>query len=220
MLLVNTAFMLQAQNYNWANKRFRKRSENTIVHSVNLSVGVYSPKMDYWNDIFLPASGSDGEFKSGLLLGGNITFRIVEEFRARVGATFWSDEVKESGVGFNRLDISFTRFSAGGFYVPKFASFGDGFQGYAGFEMYYYDIKNELDISSDSGILNSGEQNGHDMAFAPVLGLEKVFGENILVGAEFSYVLGKYKQAEVEESTTFDVSVAGPQFTISVGYKF
>ena len=47
-----------------------------------------------------------------------------------------------------------------------------------------------------------------------------MIGDNFLVGEEFSYMLGEYNQAEIIESVKNKVSIAGPQMTLSFGYKF
>jgi hypothetical protein len=158
-----------------------------------------------------------------MVFGGNITFGISSEFRARVGVSYWSDKVKDHGPILELLEISFTRFSLGAFYALEFASFDPGFQLYMGFEGFLYDINNTLDLRTPCDNLISQDMNGHDVSFAPVIGIDKVFGDHILIGAEFSYMIGEYTQDEQAESVEFiknKVSIAGPQLTLSVGYKF
>lgn len=217
LLLLGAGIASQAQTFNPYDRHGLLRRGHVItVHSVNLSGGLYSPEMDYWNDYYLPFAGSDDEFGSSMVYGGNITFGISSEYRIRLGLSYWSDKVKGDGAGFDELEVAFTRFSVGALYAPEFFSFG-GFQIYGGVEAYVYDINNELSLSSETG---SEEQNGHDYSFAPVVGLESLVGDHFLIGAELSYMLGVYNQAENIESETNRVSISGPQLTLSLGYKF
>jgi len=222
LLVVFAAIGVEAQSFNpyGYGRSYHRRTKSTFVHSVNLTVGMYSPEMDYWNDTYLPREGSSDELGASLLFGGNITFNLSTELRARLGASYWSDDAEKSGVGFKNLKVSFTRLSIGGFYAPKFASFGDGFQLYAGLEGYAYDINNTLDTQSAAGESSSEDQNGHDISFAPVIGIDKIFGDNFIIGVEFGYMFGEYIQAEIEESIRQKVSIAGPQMSFSIGYKF
>lgn len=222
LLFLGTGIALQAQTFNpYARngKNVRNKEEVSLVHSINLTGGLYAPEMDYWNDSYLPLTGTSEEFGSSLVFGGNINFTISSSFRARVGASYWSDKVSGTGTGLSELKVSFTRFSFGGLYVPEFASFS-GFQAYAGAELYLYDINNELEMKSASGATTSESQNGHDFSYAPLIGIERLIGDHFLIGAEFSYILGEYNQAEIVESVKNKVSIAGAQMTLSFGYKF
>ena len=201
-------------------KKKKAKTSASLIHSVNLQLGLYSPKMDYWNDTYLPNAGSSEELGSNMLIGGHMTFNLASEFRARAGVSYWSDKVEEKGLGLNEFKLSFTRFSLGAFYAPDFASFGEGFQLYGGFEAFYYDINNSLDMQSEEGNVSSEDMNGHDVSYAPVIGIDKVFGDHLLIGAEFSYMIGKYTQAEIIASQSQKVSIAGPQLSLLVGYKF
>jgi hypothetical protein len=221
LLLIGAGIALQAQTFNPYSNHIEKNKETVIsVHSVNLTAGLYAPEMNFWNENYLPTAGSDDEFGPSMVFGGNITFGILSEFRARVGVSYWSDKVKGGAAGFDELKISFTRFSLGAFYAPEFASFDQGIQLYVGFEAFYYDINNKLDMEPICTMLTSQDMNGHDVSFAPVIGIDKVFGKHILIGAEFTYMIGEYTQAVMVASQTQKVSIAGPQLSLSVGYKF
>ena len=217
MLLLGAGIVLQAQTHNPYDKHgLIKKGHAITVHSVNLAGGLYSPEMDYWNDNYLPSAGSDEEFGGSMFFGGNITFGISSEYRARVGVSYWSDKVTGDGSGFDEFKLSFTRVSIGGLYVPDFASFGD-FQAYAGIEAYVYDINNKILLGADSG---SENQNGQDFSFAPIIGIERLVGDKFLIGAELSYMIGEYNQIEIDATMKNKVSISGPQLTISLGYKF
>ena len=222
LVLLGAGIALQAQTFIPYNNQGDKDSRGLIkketgfsVQSINLIGGLYAPKMDYLNDNYLPNNGCTEEFGAGMLLGGNITFGILSEFRARLGVSYWSDKVA-NGADFDELKVSFTRFSLGGLYAPKFASFGIC-QAYTGLEAYVYSIKNEFELSSGS---NSEDYTGDDYSFAPLLGLEAHVDSHFVIGAEFSYMLGSYTQLEGLDSNSNDVSIAGPQMTLSLGYKF
>ncbi|TKG95361.1 hypothetical protein EYV94_07915 [Puteibacter caeruleilacunae] len=207
LLAVVAAFGAQAQD------------KVITIHSVNLTAGVYSPKMDYFNDVYLPNAEATDDFGSSMVFGGNVTFNVLEDFRARVGISAWSNDVsRTASIGLQKVDVSFTRFSLGGFYAPEALSFGDGFQAYAGLEFFYYDINTDIDMMMDNNNATTAELSGNDVAIAPVIGLDKVFGDNILVGAEFALPIGKYEQED--GAAKYDNKITGPQFTISVGYKF
>ncbi|MDE5417543.1 hypothetical protein L3049_05930 [Labilibaculum sp. DW002] len=220
LLFLGAGIALQAQTFNpYTSHSPKVKNKGSIVHSINLTGGLYAPEMDYWNDSYLPSSGNSDEFGSSLVFGGNINFIILPSIRARVGASYWSDKVSGSGAGLSELKVSFTRFSFGGLYTPEFATF-DGFQVYTGVELYLYDINNKVDMKSESGTISSEDQNGHDYSFAPLLGIERLVSDHFLVGAEFSYMIGDYNQGEIVESIKNKVSINGPQLTLSFGYKF
>lgn len=221
VLLVFSAIGAQSQrNLTYKGRRLLQKSNNSFVHSVNLSFGIYAPKMDYFNDVFLPISGSNDKLGRNSIIGGNITFKPMPEVRARLSVSYWNDSAKREGIGFNKLSVSFTRFSLGGFYAPEFAFWGNGFQFYMGAEAHYYDINNTLDMYLDNDMYTSEKQNGYDLFLAPLIGLDKIIAQHFLLGVELTYVFGKYTQSETEETTTYEVAVDGPQLTISLGYKF
>lgn len=205
---------IKAQDFYASNEDCAKKNKAFVVHSVNLTVGAYMPEMDAWNDTYFPNINSSEELGLNLVFGGNIIFGVGSEFRIRAGVSYWSDEVEDKVLGPKKLEISFTRYSLGAFYAPefaRFASFGESWQMYCGFEAYHYDVDNTI-IRSD--------MNENDISFAPVIGIDKVFNEHMLIGAEFSYMIGNYNQSGIVASQTQEVSISGPQFSLSIGYKF
>jgi len=185
------------------------------VQSVNLVVGYYSPEMSYWNDTYLPAKGIPESFGGSAVFGANITFSIHSNFRARVGASYWKGEVEgNQGSTVDGLKIGFTRFSLGLLYGPKVFSFS-GFQPYLGAEATTFLINNEYNIHNE--IIS---QNGQDMSFAPVLGIDKAFGP-VNIGIEGKYNLGKYIQEEsFTETIEHEVGINGLEVSLSVGFRF
>lgn len=187
------------------------------VYSVNFTTAYYSPQMDYWNDTYLPFVGVSETFGGNLVLGGNITFSLPANLRTRVGASYWSDEVAgNTGSNIAGLEIGLTRFNLGLLYAPEKIAF-NGFQPYVGIEGQINLIKNKF----DGGAEGTTTQQGQDMSFAPILGLDRTFGR-IILGAEIKYNLGNYIQ-EVEMQSGIvenEVSINGPEFSLSVGYKF
>lgn len=213
-LLTVVSSQLKAEYSYTPDEVFTKEKEASFVHSINLTVGLYMPKMDSWNDTYFPNVDSSEELGLNMFLGVNIIFSVASEFRVRAGASYWSDRVEDQVLGPDKLMLSLTRYSLGAFYAPKFAtfaSFGESWQMYCGFEGFYYDIDNTI-ITAD--------QNGHDMSFAPVIGIDKVFNDHMLIGAEFSYMIGEYSQEGIVASQIQKVSIAGPQLSLSIGYKF
>ena len=220
-LLIAATVATQAGEY--SKYRYRlpfRRNEGFLIYSVNLTGGVYKPKLDYFNDIYLPSSGVDETFKSNIFYGGNLSFILNGEYRFRVGLSYWSNKVIGPDEGLNEFKVGFTRMSLGALYAPEFIYFANGIQLYVGFEGYGYQIKNTVNMKSGSGVVTSSDQNGHDLSFAPVIGIERVCGKSLVLGAEFSYMLGSYDQSENVVSQTQKVSINGPQVTLSVGYKF
>jgi len=186
------------------------------VLSVKFTSGWYNPKMDYWNNTYLPAVGVTETFVGNISIGGDVTFALPYNLRARVGISYWSDKVKgnESST-INSLHIDFTRFRLGAVYAPKVASFS-GFQPYIGIDGQFFLIQNKLDDGS-----KTTEQQGQDYSFAPVIGIDRSFG-NFIVAAEFMYNLGGYTQELKDGISTVKqkISIAGPEVTISLGYSF
>jgi outer membrane protein W len=185
------------------------------VSSVNLIPGWYQPAMDYWNDIYLPTLDVTEKLSGNIALGGNITFALPYNLRARVGASYWSDKAEgnESST-INSLQIGFTRFRLGAFYNP-IVLFND-FHPYVGIEGQFYLIKNKLDNGTETTT-----QQGQDYSFAPVIGIDRAFG-HVNVGVEFMYNLGSYIQ-EVSDGIGVSeqkVSINGTEVGVSVGYRF
>ncbi|HZL09007.1 MAG TPA: hypothetical protein VFC65_03335 [Prolixibacteraceae bacterium] len=185
------------------------------IHSVNFTAGYYSPEMDYWNNTYLPSKDITETFGGNLAVGANITFFLPANFRTRVGASIWSGEVKgTSGSSVDGLKIGFTRFSLGFFYAPENISL-NGFQPYLGVEVQENLIKNTYNINGSSII-----QQGNDISFAPVFGLDRSFG-HFICGLEVKYNLGNYTQEEDNEVILeHKVSVTGAEVSLSIGYKF
>lgn len=186
------------------------------VYSVNFVPGWYWPGMDYWNDIYLPSVGVSDQFEGNFSFGGNITFSLPEGFRARAGVSYWSDKTKGDGSSaINSLKISFTRFRLAAVYVPEVVLFKN-YQTYLGIEGQFYVINNKLKED-----LETADQEGQDYSFGPLVGIERSFG-HFAVGAEFMYNLGSYKQDLSDGIGVIEknVSITGPEISVSLGYKF
>ena len=185
------------------------------IHSVNLTASFYQPQMDYWNDTYLPFVGITETFGGNLAFGGNITFSLPANLRVRTGVSVWSGEVigtPTSKIG--GLKIGLTRFNLGLFYAPEAVGFS-GFQPYLGVEGQLYQIKNDFTAGDVTN------QQGSDISFAPVIGLDRTFGL-VNCGLELKYNMGSYVQ-EVEMNTGIaenDVSINGPEVIVTIGYKF
>lgn len=195
----------------------QEKAQNKFgVYSVNFTTGWYNPSMDYWNDTYLPALDVSEEFSGNIIFGGNITFTLPYDLRARIGVSYWSEKVDgNENSTINSLRIGFTRFRLGAFYAPAIVSFY-GIQPYLGIEGQFYLIKNKLDNGTETT-----EQDGQDYSFAPVIGIDRSFG-HVNLGVEFMYNIGSYTQ-DVNDGisiTKQKVSIDGPEVTISVGYKF
>ncbi len=185
------------------------------IHSVNLSIGYYHPSMDYWNDTYLPTLGVIEDFKGNISIGGNLTFSLPENFKARLGISYWSDKVEGNiSSDINSLKIAFTRFKLGILYFPEIFQF-QSFEPYIGAEGHFYIIKDKLDDGEE--II---EKQGQDYSFAPLIGIKRSFGQ-FETGIEFSYIFGKYTQDIIEglDITNQKISINGPEISISVGYK-
>lgn len=185
------------------------------IHSVNLTVGYYSPEMDYWNDTYLPSKGISETFGGNPTIGANVTFSLPASLRARVGASIWSGKVEgDQGASVNSLKIGLTRFNLGLMYAPQ-SIVVEGFQPYLGIEGQANLIKNEYDINNDNIT-----QNGQDISFAPLLGVDRAFG-HFNLGLEVKYNVGNYIQEEAAATPIeHEVSINGAEVSLSIGYKF
>ncbi|MCK9423101.1 MAG: hypothetical protein M0Q38_10925 [Bacteroidales bacterium] len=187
------------------------------IYSVSLITSWYKPSMNYWNNTFLPSAGSTDKFNGNLLFGGNITFNLPLHLGARVGVWYWQDKVNGGqDATFNSLRIGFTGFSLGAFYrYPKPVVYG--ISPYAGIEGSYFIIQNKYDVDGDVS-----KMSGYDISGMPFIGIERVFFQKLVIGLEYGYVLGRYRQdVETNEgSSNPKVSVNGHKMGITVGYKF
>lgn len=185
------------------------------IHSVNFTAGHYAPEMDYWNDTYLPSVGINETFDGNLALGANITFSLPADFRTRVGASYWSEKVEGSSTSsIDELKIGFTRFNLGLLYAPKSIAFSN-FQPYVGIEAQALLVNNDYDLNGQSIT-----QDGQDISFAPVIGIDRAFGA-LNCGLEFKYNVGNYVQEQANEVTIeHDVSVNGAEVSLLIGYRF
>ncbi len=186
------------------------------VYSVSFTAGWYQPSMDYWNDTYLPAMEVTDEFGGDIALGGEITFALPYNLRARGGVSYWKQKVEgEAGSAISSLQIGLTRFRLGALYAPVAVSF-NGFQPYVGVEGQFYLIKNKLNDRTATT-----EQQGQDYSFAPVIGIDRSF-DHVILGVEFMYNIGNYTQDVSDGIGVAEqkVSIDGPEVGISVGYKF
>jgi hypothetical protein len=209
LLLIGTIGKAQDESKDPVSNGFR-------VYCESFSLSWYQPKMDYWNDTYLPTLGVTETFGGNIAIGGNITFALPFDLRTRVGMSYWSEKVKgKNNLTINSLQVGFTRFRLGVLYAPKSVSF-IGFQPYLGIEGQFYLINNKLNNGTETS-----EQQGQDYSFVPLIGIDRSFG-HFVVGAEFMYNLGSYIQ-DISDGIAIKeqkVSLTGQEVAVSVGYKF
>ncbi|MCD4665437.1 MAG: hypothetical protein K8R68_09200 [Bacteroidales bacterium] len=193
-----------------------QKESNFSVQSITASIGGYNPSLDYWNDNYLPESGFDNKFEGNFSLGGQIEFALPVQFTCRVGASFWSDKVKnENHYLFNAFKISFTRFSLAGIYKIEKAKLP--ITPYLGLQGSFYIITNKFTHNNSTSM-----QQGQDYSWAPLFGLEKTFSKHFITGIEFLYHIGSYTQ-DVNigiETKKQKVLINGPELFFKLGYKF
>lgn len=183
------------------------------VYSASIFSSWYQPQMDYWNDTYLPLSGVTDEFEGNFSVGGHITLSLPEDFRARIGVSYWSDQANGTEQSaLNSLKVSFTRFRLGATYAPGFARFGD-IHTYLGMEGQFFVINNKRKDDT-----RTTKQEGQDYSFAPLIGVEHSFG-HLVTSLEFMYNLGSYSQ-DLVGGDKHQVSINGPEVSLSIGYKF
>lgn len=185
------------------------------IHSVNFSVGYYSPEMNYWNNTYLPSKGITETFDGNLTVGANLTFDLPLNFRTRIGASYWTGNVKgTTNSTVDELKIGLTRFNLGFLFAPKSISI-TGFHPYVGVELHENLIKNTYKIGS-----SDIKQQGSDISFAPLIGLDHSFN-HLNFGFEAKYNLGSYTQEEANNGTLeHKVSIDGVEILLLIGYKF
>ncbi len=187
------------------------------IENISISSGWYNPNMDYWNNTFFPDNNIDSRFKGNISFGGNIEFSLPANFRVKAGLSYWSTKVEPDMILlFESFKISFTRFTLGCLYIINIEKFP--VKPYIGMQGSLLAINNVEKINDIKE-----RQYGQDYSYGPIVGLEKVFSNHILIGAEFQYQFGNYIQEESSfDSETVDhkVSIAGPEFCLKVGYKF
>ena len=82
------------------------------VYSVSFTAGWYQPSMDYWNDTYLPVMEVTDEFGGDITMGGEITFALPYNLRARGGISYWKQKVEgDAGSAISSLQIGFTTIS-------------------------------------------------------------------------------------------------------------
>ncbi len=186
------------------------------INSVSLKTSWYNPSMNYWNQSFLPSAGSSEQFNGGVLFEGNISFNLPLNFGALVGAWYWQENV--SGLPdatFNNLRIGFLGFSLGVFYQypkPILTMYP-----YLGIRASYFIIQNHYDVSG-----NILKMSGYDINTMPFIGVEHVFFKKMIVGLEYGYTFGRYRQIVTNLDGTTDpiVLVNGHQVGLKIGFKF
>jgi len=186
------------------------------VQSVTASIGWYKPSMDYWNDEYLSILGIDKKFEGNLSIGGQIEFLLPAKFRCRIGASYWSDNIKpENEDPFKELKISFTQFSLAGIYA--FNNDELPITPYIGIQGSFFMIKNSLEDNT-----GTSTEQGQDYSWAPLIGIEKTLIDHLIIGIEFKYHFGRYIQ---DVQTVFElidetVHISGPKINFKIGYKF
>jgi hypothetical protein len=187
------------------------------IRSISISVGWYNPSMNYWNRTFLPSTGSSNKFNGNFLYGGNITFNLPYNLGTRAGIWYWQDKVNGgTNASFNSLRIGFTGFSLGVFYryskpvVYKISP-------YAGIDGSYFLIQNKYNIGGDVT-----RMIGHDVSATPFIGIERTYFQKLVIGLEYGYVVGRYRQnvETINGASNPKVSVNGHKIGLTVGYKF
>ncbi len=211
ILIAQCLFVFPGKAQQWVRKRAVYG-----VYSINAEAGWYTPKMDYWNAVYLPSVGIDENFGGNMNVGGGITYLIATDWRARARISYWGDEVAgDENSDITKLKISFIRFGLGAIYAPPKISV-QKLQPYFGVEGQFYVIKNTASYRS-----GNTEQFGQDYSYAPLIGLERFFG-HFIIRAEYLYNIGHYFQ-DVNSNTGItrqEVSINGSEFKISAGFRF
>jgi hypothetical protein len=193
------------------------RNDSIKISSVSLSVGSYKPSMDYWNNAFLPNANTSDRFKKGLLYGGNIAFDLPLNLGARAGAWYWGQQVSgNEGGSFNTLNITFTGLSIGAFYKYRKGVYW-AIKPYAGVDVSYLMVQDKYDVSG-----TVMKKSGSDVLFSPFVGIERALFKNIVLGIEYGYFLGSYKQDLLLNTgaSNADISIKGSKIQFTIGYKF
>jgi len=193
------------------------RNDSISINSVSLSIGSYKPSMAYWNSTFLPNANTSDRFKKGLLYGANISFNLPLNLGARAGIWHWGQQVSgNEGGSFNTLNINFTGLSLGAFYEYRKGVYW-GIKPYAGVDVSYLMVQDKYDVSG-----SVIKKSGHDVLFTPFVGIERVLNKNIVLGIEYGYFLGSYKQDLMLNTgaSNANISVKGSKIQFNIGYKF
>ena len=187
------------------------------IHSISLTASWYNPSMNYWNNTFLPAANSAGKFNGNILFGGTISFNLPLNLGARVGAWYWQENVSGgANASFNTLRIGFTDFSIGAFYRYPEQIIWE-ISPYAGIDWNYFLIQNSYNVNGDVS-----KMSGYNIAGTPFIGIERVFFKNIILGVEYGYMVGGYRQnmdATTASSSPWN-SINGSKIGLTLGYKF
>jgi hypothetical protein len=187
------------------------------LSSASLSAGWYKPSMNYWNNTFLPNANTSDKFGGNIMYSTNLSFDLPLNTGARIGAWYWQDDVNGgNGGSFNTLKINFTGISIGAFYKYRQGIYWE-IKPYAGIDGSFLIIQDKYDVSG-----TISKKSGNDVVFTPFLGIERIFYNKIVLGVEYGYVLGHYRQdvATTSGTTNPKVSVNGHKIGITLGYKF
>ncbi len=185
------------------------------LNSVSVSVGSYTPSMNYFNTTFLPSANTSARFGGSMIYGANISFNLPVNLGARVSGSYWENKVSGETGTFNSLKVSLAAISLGAFYT-----YNKGFAGikpYAGLDGGYLSVQNQYDANE-----KIVKKSGSDMTWTPFAGIKYDIAGKIVLGLEYGYVMGSYGQDFELNSTVSNhkISVDGQKIQFSIGYKF
>jgi hypothetical protein len=186
------------------------------LSSISLSTGWYHPSMDYWNNTFLPNANTSDRFNGNMYYSGHITVDFPLNLGMRAGAWYWQEKVSgQNGLAFNSLNVNFTGLSIGAYYKYK-QDLPFKILPYIGIDGNYLMVQDKYDVSG-----TSTKKSGNDLVCAPFIGIEHVFFQKMIIGVEYSIVLGRYLQEVVTAQgiSSPKISVNGSKIGIIVGYK-
>lgn len=213
---------------------------SSVLHTVNLGVGYYTPKMDFWNErSFLVER--DKQFNSNLMFFGGVDLEVYENFLVGIYGGTYSDRVKsrsiiglidrEETLRYRITPISLIGKYEWSFWNPRMR-FRNRFLGkihpYMGggvnFELINFTLARKYtDTEVDIGRENERYiKTGTTITYSGIAGLKYDITDFIGAGLEVNYYFGSFNQGLLNEGNEYEenVSITGPSFNAIVYYKF
>jgi len=198
------------------------------IRMAGITAGWYNPSMDYWNDTYFKEKGWENSFSGAVYLGAFLDVYVIDDFRARIGYSYWKETVKSGEIqiggytGNEKLALTLSTIDIDLLYELNMLAFAKC-KPYAGIGGSFVFVQAELSRTITGLPDEKIKKQGQDFTGRIIVGIERPILPHLSAGLEFNYILGKYVQKVIDDYGTTqekDVLLSGPKIGIKISYIF
>jgi opacity protein-like surface antigen len=198
---------------------FGQKKNGIYLRSVGVEAGYLMPKMDYWNDVYLPVNGWDDTFSGNIVYGAEVDVHFYKGIILKLSGSMWNESLENDNVAKIESQMSFIDLEL--MYSFKQLLSNDIYP-YVGLGSSLVMINNTMTGLGENTDVEE-ERTGQDNAWFVNAGIMYEVHKNFGISIDYKHRLGNYSQQSLGAEGNFienDVSISGPQIGIGVHYLF